>query len=105
MLRSLREPGGRPVQRVSKACGPTAGPAIGPACYGFECVNNLGYGDRRHNLYRRGGPQKWLHSLQIRQDALLLVSTLAEGLVERVAMRWSITSRGTLNKTTASKLS
>jgi hypothetical protein len=56
------------------------GSAIGSACYGFEWVNNLGYADRGHNLYRRDCPQKRLHSLQIRQDALLLVSTLTEGV-------------------------
>ena len=58
-------------------CETTGGPVIGSACYGFECVNNLSYGDRCHNLYRRSRPQKRLHSLQIRQDALLLVITLA----------------------------
>jgi hypothetical protein len=46
-----------------------------------------------------------LGSLRIRQDALLQISTLAEGLVDRVARRWSMTSRGTLNSTTASKRS
>jgi hypothetical protein len=53
--------------------------------HGFDCVNNLGYRDGRHNFYRRGGAQKRLHSLQIRQDALPLVKTFAKGLVDRVA--------------------
>jgi hypothetical protein len=70
--------GFRLARHVSRACGTTDGPAIGPQRDGFECVNNLGYGDRRHNLNRRGGPQERLHSLQVRQDALPLVSILAE---------------------------
>jgi hypothetical protein len=58
----------------------TPGPSrIGSACYGFECINNLGDGDRCRNLYRRGCPEKWRHT-QICQDPLLLVSTFAEGV-------------------------
>jgi hypothetical protein len=71
---------GRPAGHVSRMCETTGAPVIGSACYGFECVNNLSYGDRCHNLYRRSCPQKRLHSLQIRQDALQLVSTLALGV-------------------------
>jgi hypothetical protein len=66
--------------QVSRGCETTGRPVISSACSGFECVNNLGYGDRCLNQYHRGCPQKRLHSLQIFQDALLLVSTLAEGV-------------------------
>jgi hypothetical protein len=64
---------GGPVSRHVETSG---GSAIGSACYRFDCVDNIGYRDRRHNLYGRGCPQKRLYGFQIRQDSLLLVSTL-----------------------------
>jgi hypothetical protein len=61
-----------------QGCETTDRLVIGSACYGFECVNNLDYGDRCRNLYRRGCPQKRLHSLQIFQDALLQVTSMLQ---------------------------
>jgi hypothetical protein len=61
--------------RVERPADPPSAPR-----YGFECGSNLGCGDRRRNLNPRGGPQKRLDSLQIRQDALPLVSILTEGV-------------------------
>jgi hypothetical protein len=66
--------------QVSRGCETTGRPVISSACSGFECVNNLGYGDRCLNQYHRGCPQKRLHSLQIFQDALLLEHACRRGL-------------------------
>jgi hypothetical protein len=54
----------------------TVGPAIG-AC-SDSGTSTTSYGASRHNLDHRGDLQRRLHSLQSGQDALPIVSSLAD---------------------------
>ena len=55
---------------------------IGLACYGLECVSHLRKGDRRDKSQPSRSPQQRRRGLQIRQDALPLLSRLATSMLQ-----------------------
>jgi hypothetical protein len=50
--------------------------------HSFKCVGNLCHRDRRHDLYRRCGPEQRLYRLKIGKNAPPLLSCLAELVCE-----------------------
>jgi hypothetical protein len=65
------------VERVSRVCN-DGRTRHQPGVLRIGVLNKLRDRHRCHNLNRRGGPQKRLHSFHIRQNALPLLSNLAE---------------------------